>query len=185
MILNSASVVTLIVAIATALIAVVALLVAVQIARPGLATGPPELRARSERLWVLLGALAFNVLLTRFLSWPCTLIELRSLAPLVPGAMCGYGVLRSTPSLSSVLVASKLAAAFALVLSLMVGRADQRLRGTLGGPRLVVTSVAMLLALGDAVADLAFLFSERDTLVVGLRESDENSSAARAAWCWS
>lgn len=167
MILNTATVLTLVLAVASVGVAVTGLGVVLKVFGSGSNGLSGDRLIRRDRLLVLLGILSLQVLVTRFLSWPCVLMALRSMAPEVRGAMCGFGVLRSTPNLAWLLVATKLGAALLLLSGFVLTRADQATRSAaLLRPRLCVVSLALLVSAGDAVVDGSFLLAERETIEV-------------------
>ena len=118
-----------------------------------------DARARAEDRIHLCLLLLFTAFLLRLMSWPLFYMLLHSLIPLVPGAMCIFGVTRVMPGFVAFLQVLKPLAFFLIGGWLIFYRLDLDLkRRFLIGKGVKFLLVASAVALVDTVAELLFVF---------------------------
>jgi hypothetical protein len=120
----------------------------------------PDERAWAENRLYLVFLLAFTALLLRVVSWPLFYITLEGLVPLVPGAMCIFGVTRVAPLFTLFLEILKPVTFFLIGAWLILHRLDLSLKThPLMRRSLVLLFFVSALVCVEALAELIFVFT--------------------------
>ena len=159
MVLNAFALISNFVGLISLLLTVGAALSALHFHRRLKASESPDERVRAETRIHLSLLLLFTAFLVRLATWPLFYLLLQSLIPIVPGAMCIYGVTQVMPALTLFLQILKPLAFFLIGGWLIFYSLDLSLRNhPLMGKSIRLLVAASTVAALDGVAELLFIF---------------------------